>query len=489
MLQKTLMYGLLSVLLSLGVSCQSSNGSTTNLVDSNKEKQFDELINRYVENGKFNGSVLVAKQGDLVYKKGFGYANMEWEIPNQSDTKFRLASVSKQFTALLILQLVEQNKVDLHVPISTYLSDYPKEKGDLISIHQLLIHTSGVPELDFDRTKKHSPKELMQTFAHADLLFTPGERYDYSNSGYILLGLIIEQATGKTYEEILQEYILEPLQMNNTGYDHHNVLLRNKASGYKKALGGYQYANFIHMSVPYSAGGLYSTAEDLFKWDRALYSDQLLPKVYMNLLFDGYIKEGVRSYYGYGWSIGEIFIGNTTESVKAIHHDGVINGFTSFIVRMPETESLVVLLNNTGRAPLHQMVKDITGILFDVSYDVPKKSLTNAVADYIDQNGISKGKLFFNEAKDSDEYYLSENEMNILGYSLLVSDRLNDAVGIFHLNVEAFPKSFNVYDSYGEALMKLGYKESAIKNYEKSLELNPNNENAKKMLSRLIDKC
>lgn len=470
-------------------SCEQSQAKASKTVSENKSKEIHTLVNQYVENGKFNGSVLVAKEGEIVFKSGYGFANVEWDKPNESNTKFRLASVSKQFTAMLIMQLVEKNTVNLHEPISKYLPNYPKEKGDQISIHQLLIHSAGVPEPDFDRKQNYNPDQLIDVFSDHELLFKPGEKFSYSNSGYILLGKIIENVTGKSYEEVLKEKIFVPLNMKHSGYDNHRDVIANKATGYNKFGGKYTYARFIDMSSPFSAGAIYSTVEDLFLWDRALYSDQLLPKVYMNLLFDGYIKESVNSYYGYGWSIGELFIGNTTESVKTIRHDGIINGFTSFIVRMPETQSLVVLLNNTGRAPLHQMTKDITGILFDVTYDFPKKSMANALVDVIKKKGIDKAMEFYKANEHSEVYYLNESEINVAAYDFLFLDKINEARELFELNIKAFPNAFNVYDSYGEFLMKQGNTPNAIEHYEKSLELNPNNRNAERMIAQLMSKC
>src|SRR6187551_590822 len=183
-----------------------------------KIDKLDKLISTYAEYGKFNGSVLVAEKGKVIYKKGFGLADMEWNIPNQPDTKHRLGSIMKQFTAMLIMQLVEQGKLKLDVPISTYLSDYPKKNGDVITLHHLLTHSSGIPNLTsfpgFTKNisrNSYSPVQLVNLFADSTLQFKPGEKFAYSNSGYMLLGYIIEKVTGKSYEQVLQENIFTPL--------------------------------------------------------------------------------------------------------------------------------------------------------------------------------------------------------------------------------------------------------------------------------------
>ena len=455
-----------------------------------KIDKIDALISTCAEYGKFNGSVLVAEKGEIIYKKGFGFANMEWEVPNQPDTKHRLASITKQFTAMLIVQLVAENKLKLDVPISTYLSDYPKKNGGEITIHHLLTHTSGTPNYtsfpnyqDMMRNPRR-PAEIVNTFADLDLEFTPGEKFAYSNSGYVLLGLIIDKITGNSYEEVLQEKIFTPLKMINTGYDHHSPIIKNRAAGYYKNGNTYVNANYIDMSTPYAAGAIYSTVEDLYLWDQALYTEKLLPKKYRDLLFEKHTPSWGQ-HYGYGWEIGSTQIGNTKEYLQTIGHGGSINGFNTQITRIPSNQSLILLLNNTGGAPLNDMIKAINGILHDKPYDLPKKSMAFSLLEKIEKDGIATALSHNKEIKESNDYYLDENEMNTSGYQLLQSDRAKEAAAIFKLNVEAFPNSFNVYDSYGEVLMVLGDTSQAIENYKRSVQLNPDNENGLKILKDL----
>lgn len=453
-----------------------------------KADKLDQLIGTYADYGKFNGSVLVAEKGKVIYKKGFGLADMEWDIRNQPDTKHRLGSITKQFTAMLIMQLVEQGKLKLDVPISTYLPDYPKKNGDIITIHHLLTHSSGIPNMTaFPGFVKnvmrnaYSPRQLVNTFADSTLQFEPGKKFAYSNSGYLVLGYIIEKVTAKSYEQVLRENILTPLKMNNTGYDHHENLLKNRASGYEKNGRHYFNANFIDMSVPHAAGAMYSTVEDLYLWDQALYGSQLLREENMELLFKKHIPSG-GSYYGYGWGIGEIPLGNTAERIGTISHGGGVNGFNTQITRIPSDKSFIVLLNNTGGAPLNEMTNAIAAILYDKSYDLPKRSVAYSLAERIEKDGIPAALEYYKGIKDSNGYYLNENEMNGTGYEFLQSGKVKEAAAIFKLNTQAFPKSANVFDSYGEALMALGNKTEAIENYKTSVRLNPGNENGIKIL-------
>jgi len=454
-----------------------------------KVDKLDKLISAYAEYGKFNGSVLVAEKGKVIYKKGFGLADMEWNIPNQTDTKHRLGSITKQFTSMLIMQLVEQGKLKLDVPISVYLPDYPKKNGDIITLHHLLTHSSGTPNMtsfpgfvkDIMRNS-YSPAQLVKLFADSTLQFKPGERLEYSNSGYILLGYIIEKVTGKSYEQVLQENIFTPLKMINSGYDHNRPLLKNRARGYEKRGRLYTNADFIDMSVPYAAGSLYSTVEDLYLWDQALYGNQLLRKENMELLFTKHISPGGTYYYGYGWDMDEMPIGNTRERIATVGHGGGINGFHTLLTRIPSDKSFIVLLNNSGGGPLNEMTHAIAAILYDKSYDLPKRSVAFSLADRIDKDGVPAALEYYKVIKDSTGYYLNENEMNMTGYQFLQPGKVKEAAAIFKLNTQAFPKSSNVYDSYGEALMALGNKTEAIENYKKSVQLNPGNEGGIKIL-------
>jgi CubicO group peptidase (beta-lactamase class C family) len=453
-----------------------------------KVDRLEKLISSYAEYGKFNGSVLVAEKGKIIYKKGFGLAEMEWNIPNQPDTKHRLGSITKQFTSMLIMQLVEQGKLKLDVPISTYLRDYPKKTGTVITIHHLLTHTSGIPNMtSFPGFLKnvsinaYTPEQLVNLSADSTLEFKPGERFAYSNSGYLLLGYIIEKVTGKSYEQVLRENIFTPLKMNNTGYDHHEPLLKNRASGYEKNGRQYVNAKFLDMSVPYAAGAMYSTVEDLYLWDQALYTNQLLRKENMELLFAKHIPSG-GGHYGYGWGIGEIPLGNTATKIETVGHGGGINGFNTQITRIPSDKSLIVLLNNTGGAPLNEMTNAIAAILYDKPYDLPKRSVAYSLADKIEKDGVPVALEYYKGIKDAAGYYLDEHEMNRTGYEFLQSGKVKEAAAIFKLNTEAFPKSSNVYDSYAEALMAIGNKTEAIENYKQSVKLNPGNVNGIKIL-------
>ena len=481
-INKVMIFGILVFFTAINISC--SQAKTDNIITFEKTDKINEIVSLYSDYEGFNGSILVAYEGEIIYGKGFGLANMEWEIPNQVDTKFQIASITKQFTAILIMQLVSENKLDLHKPISTYLPDYPKENGEQITIHQLLTHSSGITDVRHEE-KVFRPKEMVNQFADEPLQFTPGEQFSYSNSGYTLLGYIIETITNESYEEVLHDNILKPLNMKNTGFYRHRPLIKNMSSGYNKVWGDYFNIDYSDESSAYAAGAIYSTAEDLFLWDQALYTEKLLPKKYMDLIFSKHITASFGGHYGYGWELTEKPIGNTSNSIETIGHSGTISGYCALFTRIPSSNSTIILLNNTRRAYLNAITTAVSGILYNQPYDFPRKPLARFMLEVIENEGIKKGILFYKEHKDLDDYYISEQELIVVGYKLLHSENAQYAAEVFKLSTEVFPNKDNPYDSYGEALLVLGDTIKAIKNYKKSVKLNPNNRNGLQVLKEL----
>lgn len=290
----------------------------------------------------FSGSVLIARNGKILVREGYGEADREKHLVNTVQTKFRLGSLTKQFTAMAILILQAQGKLNVHDRICTYLSECPT-LWQKITLHHLLTHTSGIP--DFARfpdylTTQGSPSSPIQTIARfkdRPLDFQQGAKFSYSNSGYVVLGAIIERASGATYEAFLRDTIFAPLQMVNSGYDNNNGDL---AVGYRNQTS--VPADFIDMSIPYAAGGLYSTVEDLYRWDQALYTDKLIPKSLRDKMFTPFalIPNGGGSGPGYGW-----FIGREGDR-PVVSHIGGIQGFSSSIARYPNDKVVIIVLGN-----------------------------------------------------------------------------------------------------------------------------------------------
>jgi CubicO group peptidase (beta-lactamase class C family) len=331
---------------------------------ADKAVEIDSLLTRSQRYDLFNGAALVAEGGEVILQKGYGWANMEWEIPNTPDTKFRLGSVTKQFTAMLVMQLVEAGLIDLDGTISDYLPYYREDTGQRITIHYLLSHQTGIPNLtedpDYAEFSKlpSSVEALVRERCSGDLLFEPGEQYRYSNSNYVILGAIIEAVTGEPYAAVLKEQILDPLEMQDSGCDRNTPIFPNRAAGYGPTIEGYANARYIDMGLPHAAGGMYATVEDLYRWDQALYTDQLLTDEHRERLFTPN-----RNGYAYGWIVRPRPIADTGDSVLSVSHGGGINGFVSVIVRIPGDKHLVVLLSNTEDASLSDITRAIVNIL------------------------------------------------------------------------------------------------------------------------------
>jgi CubicO group peptidase (beta-lactamase class C family) len=313
----------------------------------------DELITSYADSGYIHGAVLVAENAEIIYSKAFGLANMEWDIPNEVDTKFRIYSMSKQFTAMLIMQLVEANKIDLQKTISDYLPYYRRDVGGKVTVHHLLTHTHGIAE-GYDRlpaTLVTEPTEqLVMKYFSNDLDFQPGSNFRYSGLlGYILLGAIIESVTGRPYEEVLKENILDPTGMKSTAYLDYVKIIRNRASDYTE-----MHQDFVHRIQAYpvhadGASGLVSTVKDLLLWDQALYSNTLLSEQYESMIFTPHVTQRV-PYYGYGWYIADLDIAG--KSKRIYFHTG---GGTSIIFRSVTDRQTVILLNNLRSDKLYDI--------------------------------------------------------------------------------------------------------------------------------------
>jgi CubicO group peptidase (beta-lactamase class C family) len=395
---------------------------------------------------------------------------------------------------MLILQLVEDGKLSLEGKLSDALPYYREDTGKKVTVHHLLTHTSGIPSYtnlpNFGREFSRNPyavEEFVKKFCSGDLEFEPGAKFSYNNSGYFLLGAVIEKVTGKPYEKVLEEKIFKPLGMKNSGYDHHATIMPNRAAGYESSLEGYANAPYLDMSLPYAAGSLYSTVEDLYIWDQALYTDRLLSAKMKELLFKPHVQRPAGA-YGYGWAVGKKKLPQSKREVSFVGHGGGINGFNTLIERYVDDKHLIVLLNNTGGTNLGEMNAAIGQILYGEPYDPPKRSIARTLYETIRQKNLDAAISEYRELKKSNPqgFDFRPEGLNQLGYALLQAERVDDAIKVFELNIEAYPEYANGYDSLAEAYAAKGEKSLAIKNYAKALELDPNNTSAIGKLNELI---
>jgi CubicO group peptidase (beta-lactamase class C family) len=330
-------------------------------------QEINELLKQYTKQSSFNGVVLVAQKGEILLEQGYGYKNATTKLLNDSNTVFQIGSITKQFTSAIILQLQEQHKLSVQDKLSKYISDYPN--GDSITIENLLTHTSGIYNYTNDdaymQNNSADPiklSDLISLFKNKLLDFSPGSKYSYSNSGYILLGYIIEKITGKPYFTIVKENIFAPLGMTHTGFDFKNLKSPNKATGYLKLTAkNIKPSLVVDSSVSYSAGSIYTTVGDLYKWDRALYTNKIIHDPSLEKAFTPF-----KNNYGYGWVI------DSSYGKKVVMHEGGIFGFVSFIARIPADETCIILLENEQSSGLPKIAENINSILNQQPYDFPR---------------------------------------------------------------------------------------------------------------------
>jgi CubicO group peptidase (beta-lactamase class C family) len=328
-------------------------------------RKVEEYMNAAVRINRFSGAVLLARDGQPIVSRGYGMANLEHSVPNTPQTVFRVGSVTKQFTGMAVVLLQERGKLSVNDAICKYLTDCPAA-WQPITIKNLLTHTAGIPNYtefpDFVKTAAvdTTAAELTSRFRDKPLQFALGEKHAYSNSGYFLLGTIIERVSGKAYADFLQENIFAPLGMKDTGYDNPVRIINHRAAGYARTTDGFINAAPISMSTAYAAGALYSTVVDLLLWDQALYTEKLVSRKSLDEAFTPF-----KSNYGYGWSIGKRY------DRQVIAHGGGIFGFSAYIARYPADRVTVVVLSNVEGAPSGEIANSLSAIVFGAKYEIP----------------------------------------------------------------------------------------------------------------------
>jgi len=328
----------------------------------NLETRADSLLFATYTDTNGPGAVfMIAKGGNILYQKAFGKANLELDVAMTPDNVFQIGSMTKQFTAISILILEEQGKLSVANTVSTYLPDYPS--GDKITLHHLLTHTSGIK--DFTKMKSLnsiamqdlSPKEVVDFFKNEPIDFKPGEKFEYNNSGYVLLGYIVELVSGMTYENFVQKYIFEKAGMKHSRYASDRAVITNRAYGYHKREYGYVNKSTISFNIPFSSGSLMSTVADMLAWQNALNQNLLLKEETAKKAFTKYsLTTGETFTYGYGWHLKELAGTPTRE------HGGSIFGFKSMGVYVPEADLYVIGLSNCDCISPTQTARDLAAL-------------------------------------------------------------------------------------------------------------------------------
>lgn len=459
--------------------------TTVNAVRA-QSARIDSLMQVIVERTEFSGTVLVADQGEVLYHKAFGLANREWNVPNTTDSRYKLASLGKQFTALLILQLVNEGKIALDDPLVRYIPEYRVKDAEKITLRQVLSHTSGIPNYqvipDFDSVVAKQPRTLerfVHLFLDKPLLFEPGSGSQYSNLGYSALALVAERVAGQSFNALLRKRIFEPAGMVDSFTEDDQRVMPRMADGYVNTWTGYDREAYRDPSSVIGSGNVTSTTMDLFRYDRALRNGTLLP----HHLQAEWIRP-VRGDFGLGWMVMRYPVPGR-DSVTVAYHDGGNRGFTTVMYRFIENDRFIVVLSNTSLYDVYGVAGRIARILHGREVRPVQWPLVPAFARLLEQEGREKASAFFRQHRNDPAYMLDGAAANSLGYQLMGKGRLEDAVCVFELNVEAFPEVGDPYDSLAEAYMKQGRRELAITNYTRSLELDPQNSNARVMLQKL----
>lgn len=345
-----------------------------NAVGQSKALKLDELMQAYLNVNEFNGSVLVSRQGEILLKKGYGFRDRKLNATNEPQTIFQIASITKTLTATLVLKLVELKKLTLQDKLSQFYPNYPH--GDSISIQDLLAHTAGIYNYTQDRefmlqqaTQPATEAKMLALFRDKPLDFPPGSNWNYSNSGYSLLGYIIQKVTQMSYQQALNQYVLSPLQMTHSGFDFSQVNPDKRATGYYAQTGKEytQEAPIVDSSVSFSAGSLYSTVEDLYRFHQGIQRHQIIG---VNLQTEAY--RPIRHQYGLGWMIDTVY------GQRVVSHSGGIFGFRSNIARLPADDVCIILLANIETPALAELTKGLLAVIYEQPYELPvqKRSIT-----------------------------------------------------------------------------------------------------------------
>jgi CubicO group peptidase (beta-lactamase class C family) len=449
--------------------------------ENQRAKQISRYMNYCYEKGIFNGVMLIAEDGQIIYHQAMGYADLENRFPLKTNTPFYIASLTKQFTSMAIMMLKERGKLEFDSKLSDFFPEFPSY-AEQVTIRHLLTHTAGIPdhfELGAYKTDLTNAEVLDLLIRQPKLEFFPGVQFKYSNGNYVLLALIVERVSGESYQEFLRNNIFRPLGMNQTlVYDESKPMIDNRALGYNQFGEKDDYELLTK-----GAGGVFSTAEDLFKWDQALYSDVLVKPPTLMEAFTSYrLQNTLLTGYGFGWAVSD------QPNGKIVSHGGGFGGFRAYIERQLNKNRTIIFMSNTGNAlPTKDIIAGLRSILDFGSFDYPKIPISIAMQRLISEKGLQEALDQYEQLKlkSPDKYDFNEEELNKLGYHLLRLQKNTEAIAVFQLNVQAYPESANTYDSLGEAHMLNGDWEAALENYKRSLELDPDNSNARAMIQKI----
>lgn len=473
-------------------------------------QELNKFFSTLSKNDIFNGSVLVSKPGEKLFSSFYGFSNIEKQEKINEKSQFPIASISKTFTATAILQLKQNGKLKIDDPVQKYLQDFPYSN---VTIRHLLNNTSGLTQYYslFDDVIKEQPEKVISNqdiipiliSSKIPLSFVPGEKWEYNNVNFCLAALIVEKISGMGFGDYLEKNIFAPAKMKDSFLPkNRKVKSANQVELYTyPSLYSTKLVNTSSVKGPflieeksnfYGNGGIVSTASDLEKYQKALFTYQILGKKELEEALTptklndgknaGYRLNEKEIGYGLGWEI------YTDESNgKIVFHDGSITGLTSILVHNSTKNQTVILLSNAGNVSVFDVSNAVLELINNKPYKMPLQNLSRIYGSVLENEGKEKANSLVEAyLKNKDSYTVTERDFNRLGYEFLRQQKSDNALQTFYTSTLLFPGSWNVYDSYGEALLKYGKKEDAIKMYQKSIELNPDNDNVKKVLKGLL---
>lgn len=464
-------------------SSEGADGTAQAPSDAQVVAKVDEYMRAAVGFEQFTGAILVARNGRAIVDTAYGMANYELDVPNTPGTVYPIASLTKQFTAAAILQLQEQGKLEVGDPVCDYLDTCPAA-WQPITLHHLLTHTSGIPNYsslpEWDEVvgrKTYRRFELVDLFRDLPLAFAPGEKVGYSNSGYVLLGLVIERASGQRYGAYLHDRIFAPLGMHHSVFAENGTLIRGRAAGYYS-----RGTQFVHSpynldpSTSFASAGIATTTGDLLRWDQALYTTELLSQPSLDAMFTPYLQG-----YGYGWRVGEAL------GRRKFDHSGSNDGYSSYILRFPDERVTVIVLGNGDRMSAGRTGSNLAAIVFGADVALPGPQLRDLLWDRIVQHDVQAAIEHYRELRRTQPtaHDFGDEPLVDLGYDLISAGKLAEAAAIFDFNLERHPDSAYSYDGLADIALEQGDKPRAIGLFERSLALDPDNDYASDGLKRL----
>ena len=466
-------------------------------ISFSQQKNDSEIYNRIenylteFEKLGFSGTVLIELSGKKVISKGYGYRNLDLKEKNTPNTIFDIGSLTKQFTAAAILKLEMQGKLSTADSITKYFQNVPFDKST-ITIHDLLRHQSGLQSNVGEEPITETV--FIDSVMKSPLQFKIGSDFSYSNIGYSLLALIIEKVSQQSYEQYLYENLWKPSGMEQTGYSRPDFDTNLIAIGYDKnnVIWGKPTdkqwngkAPYLHL---YGNGGILSTTEDMFKWHTSLMTENILSKEAKEKLYHPTLRpnENNNVIYAYGWDVSK-----TNRNTFRVWHNGTNNIFYADFMRFIDEKTTLILMSNKTFRGTDQLTFEIAKIIFEKNYQptIPKPDIesnqkfSQEIIELILDKGLKAAIAKYKKRAAKTE--VLEYLLNRKGYELLSENKFDEAIAIFAMNCIVNPNSFNAYDSLAEAYMSKGDKKSAIKNYEKSLQLDPTNLNAEEMIKKL----